>query len=84
MRLLIAGLAIMLAATIALPPAAFAQAPALTTAPPTAAEQSVMQKIDLLFVQNSTGAVAVSTGTSHTPSPSSGLHQSEHFSGNFV
>jgi hypothetical protein len=48
-------LALVLAAAIALPPATFAQAPALTTAPPTAAEQSVMQKIDLLFVQNSTG-----------------------------
>jgi len=47
-------LAIALAASIALPPAAFAQAPALTVAP-TAAQQSVMQKINLLFVQNSTG-----------------------------
>jgi hypothetical protein len=44
-------LALSLAALIALPSGASAQAPAT----PAAAEQSVMQKINLLFVQNSTG-----------------------------
>ena len=44
-------LVLVLAALIALAPTAFAQAPAK----PAAAEQSVMQKIELLFVQNSTG-----------------------------
>src|SRR5574341_254953 len=43
-------LAIALAASIAVPQAAFPQAPAKP-----AGEQSVMQKINLLFVQNSTG-----------------------------
>jgi hypothetical protein len=43
--------ALALAALLALPQAAFAQAPAK----PAAAEPSVMQKINLLFVQNSTG-----------------------------
>jgi len=44
-------LAAALAALVALPPAALAQAPAK----PAAAASSVMQKINLLFVQNSTG-----------------------------
>ena len=50
------ALAFVLAALIALPQAVFAQAPAKPApAKPAAAEQSVMQKINLLFVQNSTG-----------------------------
>jgi len=48
-------LAIALAAFIAVPPAAFAQVPAKPAAAKPAAEKSVMQQIELLFVQNSTG-----------------------------
>jgi hypothetical protein len=47
--------ALALAALLALPLAGLAQAPAKPAAKPAAAETSVMQKIELLFVQNSTG-----------------------------
>ena len=48
-------LALALTALIALPQAGFAQAPAKPAAAKPAAEKSVMQEIQLLFVQNSTG-----------------------------
>ena len=47
--------ALALAALIALPQAGFAQAPAKSPPAKPTAEPSVMQKINLLFVQNSTG-----------------------------
>jgi hypothetical protein len=47
--------AVVLAVLIALPQAGLAQAPAKPTAAKPAAEKSVMQEIQLLFVQNSTG-----------------------------
>ena len=49
------ALALVLAALIASPQAGLAQAPAKPAAAKPPAEQSVMQKINLLFVQNSTG-----------------------------
>jgi hypothetical protein len=49
------ALAIALAASIALPQAALAQAPAKPAAAKPPAGESVMQQINLLFVQNSTG-----------------------------
>ena len=49
------ALAIALATSIVLPQAVFAQAPAKPAAAKPAAEKSVMQEIQLLFVQNSTG-----------------------------
>jgi hypothetical protein len=49
------ALALALAALIALPQVGLAQAPAKPAAAKPPAEQSVMQKINLLFVQNSTG-----------------------------
>jgi hypothetical protein len=49
------ALPILLAVTIVLPQAVLAQTPAKPAAASPAAEESAMQKIELLFVQNSTG-----------------------------